>query len=113
MSAWREYDCGTDIGPACESCGSNDGHSIWVYRVRNGEVTAVCMTCHKTTGFDIDDSMEEWTVTQIRERHDEVYDASGWPRMALPGQGELPANLERDLRDRLPNDWLDWTKAGV
>jgi hypothetical protein len=28
---------------------------------------------------------------------------------ALPGQGELPANLERDLRRLLPRDWLDWT----
>lgn len=32
-----------------------------------------------------------------------------WPRQALPGQGELPANLELDLRRRLPCDWLDWT----
>lgn len=37
------------------------------------------------------------------------YPTCGWPRKALPGQGELPANLERDLRDRLPRDWLDWT----
>jgi hypothetical protein len=29
--------------------------------------------------------------------------------VALPGQGELPANLERDLRELLPSDWLDWT----
>ena len=29
--------------------------------------------------------------------------------VALPGQGELPANLERDLRLLLPSDWLDWT----
>jgi DNA-directed RNA polymerase subunit RPC12/RpoP len=36
----------------------------------------------------------------------------GCPRkspVALPGQGELPANLERDLRLLLPSDWLDWT----
>ena len=62
---------------------------------------------HVFQGIDGGDGQEE-----AREDPPLPPEAAGAVRkspVALPGQGELPANLERDLRLLLPSDWLDWT----